>query len=273
MIDVPRLTSASFLAAVEHHAELGSTQDRARQLAADAAAKLPLLIVADRQTAGRGREGNSWWTGVGGLAFSLLFDPQAFGCPRRPAPRLSLAVGVALIAAPAPRLVSLASPKSRIPSPEPLGLHWPNDVFIAERKLAGILVEVLPDGRHIIGVGLNTNNRAADARPGLRSQVATLLDLTGRPHDHTDVLIDLLAALETRLRQLGADDPLLGAAFDDLCLQHDQPLTVYLGDQSVSGRCVGIAPDGGLILDTPSGRRAFHSGTLRPPVTMQADRS
>ena len=256
MLDADRLTSTTFLAAVEHYAQLGSTQDRARLAATEPTAQLPLLIVADRQTAGRGRAENTWWTGEGALAFSLLFDPQCFGCPRRPAPKLSLAVGVALVDAIAPRLTSVHFP---------LGLHWPNDVFVGGRKLAGILVEVLPDGRHIVGVGLNTNNRAADAPPALREQIATLADLTGSQHDPTELLIDLLAALDARLRQLGADDLALVAALETLCLQHDQTLTVYLGAEAITGRCIGIARDGGLMLDTATGRRIFHSGTLRPP--------
>jgi BirA family biotin operon repressor/biotin-[acetyl-CoA-carboxylase] ligase len=131
--------------------------------------------------------------------------------------------------------------------------------------LAGILVEVLPAGLHILGLGLNTNNRAAAAPAALQAAVTTLLDLTGRETDHAEYLIDFLAALETRLRQLAADAPELGAALDELCLQHGDTLTVYLGDELATGRCAGIAPDGALLLDTPDGRRAFYSGTLRPP--------
>ena len=56
---------------------------------------------------------------TGSLAFSLLIDPQQFGLPRQAMPRLSLAVGVAVIDAVAPRLAE-----------HPLGLHWPNDVFV-----------------------------------------------------------------------------------------------------------------------------------------------
>ena len=79
------------------------------------------------------------------------------------------------------------------------------------------------------------------------------------------MLIDLLAALDVRLRQLGGDDPALDAALNTLCLQHNQQLTVYLGAEAITGRCLGIAGDGGLMLDTAAGCRTFHSGTLRPP--------
>lgn len=263
MSAISRLNTARFLASglvarAEHYEELPSTQDRARQCAGETVCLMPLLIVADRQTAGRGRQGNSWWTGSGSLAFSLLFDPAEFGCPRRPAPRLALAVGAAIVDAVAPRATDHGRGHC-------VGLHWPNDVYFGDGKLAGVLVEVLPDGRHIVGIGLNSNNSAAEAPPELRRQVATLLDLTGRMHDPTQLLIDILDCLTTRLRQLGADDPALGESFGALCLQHDQMLTLYLGDRAVTGRCAGIARDGALILDTPEGRRQFYAGTLRPP--------
>ena len=73
-----------------------------------------------------------------------------------------------------------------------VGLHWPNDVFVGQRKLAGILIEVLPGGRHVVGIGINTNNTLADAPPTLRQQAATLFDLTGRRQDQTAILIALV---------------------------------------------------------------------------------
>ena len=94
-----RILAASFVARVEHYATLPSTQDRAREAAANPFETLPLLVVADEQTTGRGRDGNSWWSGAGNLAFSLLFDPAEFGCPRRAVPSMSLAASVAIIEA------------------------------------------------------------------------------------------------------------------------------------------------------------------------------
>ena len=88
---------------------------------------------------------------------------------------------------------------------------------------------------------------------------------TGRETDHTEFLIEFLNSLEFRLRQLAHDDPLLGTTLDELCSQHGEELTLYLGDQQITGSCAGIAPDGALLLDTSKGRRAFYSGTLRPP--------
>jgi BirA family biotin operon repressor/biotin-[acetyl-CoA-carboxylase] ligase len=142
-------------------------------------------------------------------------------------------------------------------------LHWPNDVYVGPRKLAGILVEVLPDGRHIIGVGLNSNNRRADAPPALQDSLTTLYDLTGQQHDHTRLLLAILENIEAALRQLGEPVETLGQRFDLLCLQRGEMLTVYQGTQVITGRCAGIADDGALLLDTPQGRLQILSGTLR----------
>jgi BirA family biotin operon repressor/biotin-[acetyl-CoA-carboxylase] ligase len=258
VIDTQSLLANTFLAHAEHHRVLDSTQTRARALAEDAAAhkiSLPALIVADSQTAGRGRASNRWWTGEGSLAFSVLVDPEQFGFPRRAVPRLSLAAGVAIIDALAPRLAD-----------HPPGLHWPNDVYVGHGKLAGILVEVLPAGWHIIGVGLNSNNTASEAPLELRDSIATLRDLTGHTHDHTELLLAILENLEAALTQLGQPLETIGERFDLLCRQRGEMLTVFQGQQTITGRCVGIAPDGALLLDTAEGRRAVHSGTLRPPT-------
>ena len=99
---------------------------------------------------------------------------------------------------------------------------------------------------------------------GTAHQVATLLDLTGTPHDQTQLLVDLLDCLALRLRQLGAGDPALGQSFDSMCLQHGRTLMLYVGDRTIRGRCLRIATDGALVLETERGG-AIYAGTLRPP--------
>jgi len=251
-LDVDRVLQETFAARAEHYATLASTSDRAAQAAAEAPGPLPLLVVADEQTAGRGRGTHRWWTGRGSLAISLLIGPeQAATGPQGRSPLVALATAVAVVETVAPRL-----PSRRV------GIRWPNDVFAAGRKLAGILVEGLPDGRHVVGIGLNTNNTLAEGPPELRQIATTLLELTGEPHNQTEILIALLKHLEDTFRQLVSQPERIGERADELCLQRGETLSLQQGRRTITGLCAGIAPDGALLLDTAQGRRAFYSGVL-----------
>jgi BirA family transcriptional regulator, biotin operon repressor / biotin---[acetyl-CoA-carboxylase] ligase len=239
----------TFIARCEHHTTVDSTSNLAKQYAADRPGDLPLLIVADHQTAGRGRASKRWWTGPGALAFSLLLDLRAWGTNSVASPLVSLATGLAVVRTVVPLIAG-----------EPVGIHWPNDVFVAGRKLSGILVEVVPEGLCVVGIGLNTNNTIHDAPEDMRHRVATLRDLSGRVYDHTEILVALLGHFDALLRQLAAAPASIAAETDRLCLQRGQTLTLPWGRQTVTGLCLGVAPDGGLILDTPEGKRTFYSG-------------
>lgn len=148
----PQLPGLNF----EIVAQIGSTNttllERARQSPADALA--PALLVAEQQTAGRGRQGKTWHTGIGdALTFSLSL-PLAL----RDWSGLSLAVGLAL---------SDALDPAPIGQPPRLGLKWPNDLLLRDddtesptigRKLGGILIETVQVGDQriaVIGMGLN----------------------------------------------------------------------------------------------------------------------
>ncbi|MBS0210468.1 MAG: biotin--[acetyl-CoA-carboxylase] ligase [Planctomycetes bacterium] len=249
-LDVARLRVQYPALPIEHRASVGSTNDLARELAA-AGTGAPLLVLAEQQTAGRGRGSNRWWTGAGSLALSYLLDPATYGIARRYSAMMPLAAANAIIDIVARRAEQL-----------PVGLHWPNDVYVGPRKLAGILVEGLADGRQIVGIGLNVNNRFDDAPAELQTLVATLADLTGAPVDRTELLAELLAALEANWRQLGAQPEALGRASNGRCLQVGEILTVRAGESTVTGTCLGIADDGALLLETATGREALYSGVL-----------
>jgi BirA family transcriptional regulator, biotin operon repressor / biotin---[acetyl-CoA-carboxylase] ligase len=258
-MDINRILRETFVVELEHHAELGSTNHRCEQRAKQGASKLPLLVLADCQTAGRGRGANRWWTGDGSLAFSLLLEPYAsaellgrqLNCRPNRLPLLSLAVGVAVAEAIKPLLHG-----------QQIGIHWPNDVIVAGRKLAGILIEVLSTGHVIIGIGINTNTPMADVPTELASTATTLLEITGKPHDHIEILTSLLNNLEKRLLKLKQTPAEIAADADAICLQHDKPIKLQHGNQTIAGICRGIAPDGALLLETSDGVRSFYSGAI-----------
>ncbi len=250
-LDIERVVGETFVVQAEHHRTLGSTNDRAAQRAAQGVTTLPLLVVADQQTAGRGRGAKRWWSGQGGLTFSLLIEAETAAAQASRSPLVALAVAVAAAETAAPLL----------PGHE-VGIRWPNDVLADDRKLAGILVEVLPDRRHVIGVGLNTNNTLADAPAELQTTAATLRDLTGREQDHTAILLELLRRLDGALSQLRSQPEELAARANALCLQRDRTVTLQSGERTITGRCRGIAADGALLLETPAGVEPFHSGIV-----------
>ena len=250
-LDIDRILRETFVVQVEHHPTIGSTNDWAADRAAQGNPALPLAVVADQQTAGRGRGANRWWSGPGALLFSLLVDAPTVGAEASRSPLVALATAVAVVETVAPLLPG-----------HTVGLHWPNDVLAAGGKLAGILVEVLPDRRHVIGIGLNTNNTLADAPAELQATASTLRDLSGQEHDQTGVLVDLLKRLDREFRQLRSDPTQVAVHADALCVQRGSSLTLQWADRTVTGRCRGIAPDGALLLETPAGVEPFHSGIL-----------
>jgi BirA family biotin operon repressor/biotin-[acetyl-CoA-carboxylase] ligase len=249
--DLDRICRETFVARAEHHARLASTNDRAVRLAAQSPGELPLLVLADRQTAGRGRGDNRWWTGEGSLAMSLLLDGATAVRPPEDTPLLALAAALAVVETVAPVL-----------GEHTVGIHWPNDVYVDHRKLAGVLIEVLPDRRTVVGIGLNTNNTLADGPAELQQKATTLRDLTGSMHHPTTLLLDLLGRLERDFELLATASERIAGRVDRLCLQRGHTLTLRQGDREITGRCQGIAPDGALVLDTPSAGQRFYSGVI-----------
>jgi BirA family transcriptional regulator, biotin operon repressor / biotin---[acetyl-CoA-carboxylase] ligase len=255
--DLDRVLRETFVVRAEFHSTIGSTNDYAARCVAQGDGPLPLLVVAGQQTAGRGRGTNRWWTGSGALALSVLVDAATVGAQQGQSPLVAVAVAVAVVEAVTPRVVGQVANLSH-----PVGIHWPNDIMIEGRKLAGILVEVLSDRRHIIGIGINSNNTLADAPVELRDTAATLRDLTGQPHDPTALLVDLMVQLDRHFMRLRDAPATIAARANELCSQRGQVLNLQWGDRTITGRCHGIAADGAILLETAVGLEMFYSGIL-----------
>ena len=174
---------------MHHHPRVGSTNDVAARLA-DGGAPHGTVVVADEQTAGRGRHGNDWFSPAGtGLYVSVLLRTVS-------SPVLTLAAGVAVAEA----LGQAAGLDAT--------LEWPNDVVVEaagrRRKVAGILAEASTAGdrvdRVIVGIGINLRD---GAWPGeLGSRAGSVEGLTGRSVDPAAVLVEVLAALAIRCREV-----------------------------------------------------------------------
>lgn len=206
----------------------------------------PTLLVAERQTAGRGRLGRAWHSAPGdSLTFSL-------GLPLAPADwsGLSLAVGVSVA-------------ESLHPA---LRLKWPNDLWVEDRKLGGILIETASFGegagarQAVIGIGLNIASRAAE---GLSTPPAALRELDPQA-DAPSALLRLMPALVRDLQafELAGFAP-FHARFDARDLLRDRPVTLSDGTE---GTAHGVGETGSLLVHTAAGLHAVGSSevSVRP---------
>lgn len=236
--------------------EIDSTNSEAMRRG-DAGAPSGLVVVADQQSAGRGRRGRGWVsTPEASLTFSLLWR---FSGPPTGLAGLSLAIGVAIAEA----LESLGA--------HGVVLKWPNDVLLqtgaGQAKLAGVLVELSSDRRGtlaIIGIGLNLQTPAGDLM-----LAATGLDeaLNPLPDRHL-LLAALLRALVRALDRFAAEG--FAALRDRWQGRHawqDRPVQLLEnGHLQLAGICRGADLDGALLLETDQGVERCLAGdlSLRP---------
>lgn len=207
------------------------------------------VLVADCQTAGRGRRGRTWLSAPeASLTFSLLWR---FGGPVSSLAGLSLAVGVAVAQA----LEALGA--------QGVGLKWPNDVLLYDAKLAGILVELISERRGVstvIGIGLNLRAPAAEFSLPAAGLALALPDL---PDRHA-VLARLLVALAAALDRFAAGGfaALQPEWQDRHAWQHRPVRLMQDAGEEISGICLGADEDGALLIRTPGGIRRFLSGDV-----------
>lgn len=220
---------------VDVYDSIPSTMDAAHA-AAEAGAPAGTLIIADRQTAGRGRGGRRWASASGaGLWLTLIerpTDPKALDV-------LSLRLGIRL----APVLDAFADRRAEI--------KWPNDLYVGGRKLAGILSEARwQDERPswvAIGLGINVQvpSEIPDAA-GLEANVS-----------RTDLLLAVMPALRAATRQRG---PLTEAELEEYA--HRDMARGHTCREPAVGTVAGISPSGELLVRCGDAIGAYRSGSL-----------
>ena len=215
----------------EAYEELPSTSDRLRALAESGASRFT-VVTADSQTAGRGRGGKRWASPRGmGLWISFLVQ----GDRDVPPTLVPILVGLAAIRA----------LEGTCPSLRP-GIKWPNDIEVEGRKLGGILCEGTGTGAVVVGVGLNLGQGIEDFAPGLKERAASLEMAGCRDVSRSRVAGELLSAA----RSLVNPPP---ALLDERLRQEVQDRDILNGrtvrtDAGVTGRAMGIAVDGALLV-------------------------
>jgi BirA family transcriptional regulator, biotin operon repressor / biotin---[acetyl-CoA-carboxylase] ligase len=235
---------------------VGSTNDVVHELAAAGAAE-GLLVLADEQTAGRGRLDRRWWAPpCASVLMSLLLRPAL---PARLAGQLPMCLGLAAVEG----IEAVTGLRS--------SLKWPNDVVWDGRKLGGMMTELHTDGERldyaVLGLGLNVNltfdepsrieqKAAGTLAPAvlesLSATAVSLLMAVGRPVDRAALVIALLERCEAWYERLLSDESLHKAWADRLDTLGRQ-VVVALPTGTLTGVAVGVTPEGALIVRRPDG--------------------
>ncbi len=250
------MSQAGFLGVpVDFRRSVGSTNDEVLARASEGAPER-LVIVTEEQTAGRGRQGRTWWDAPGAsLLFSVLLRPSI---PLARYPLLGIAMACAVADAGSEAIG------------EPLAVKWPNDVLHQGRKLCGVLAEARPGrsadagaeaqpGAHVlaIGTGINVNQRAGEFPAELGGRATSLrMAAQGRALDRRALLAAVLARFDAyRLlaEQDGAD------ALRLALLPHlppaGSPIVVETAERRLEGIVEQILENGALLVRDQSGSR------------------
>ncbi len=213
--------------------ECASTQDVAAEVAAG---KPGLLVVAMRQSGGRGRLGRAWHHSEKGLAATFVLPGEI------DSGRLSMVVGLAACTACA----------MAIGAPGRVGLRWPNDVVeraAAGRKVCGVLIEKR-GGVHLVGIGVNVLQGEADWPEAVRGRACSLTQLGA-----TTLLENIPAILALCLRDaLAYEDEVLRGVWKSHDVLTARDRTFEHDGRRVSGRVEMIEPTSEIVVRTPDGQ-------------------
>jgi BirA family biotin operon repressor/biotin-[acetyl-CoA-carboxylase] ligase len=236
-----------------YYDEIESTNVEAKELAM-AGAPEGTVVIAELQSAGRGRLGRRWTSPAGkGLLFSVILRPTL---PMSRAHMLTIVAAVA-----AARGIETQTDAS-------VRIKWPNDLFIGDRKAGGILLEVAGEQDVvewvIVGIGINVNTEYTELPVDLRRSATSLKMATGEAVDRSELLARILLSLETTYKEAqkhGFDRALSEFRQRDYLLKRS--VSVQTREGSVIGEATGIDNQGALLVQLPHRHvRRFHSGDV-----------
>jgi BirA family transcriptional regulator, biotin operon repressor / biotin---[acetyl-CoA-carboxylase] ligase len=237
---------------LEVHDAIDSTNDRARELLLEVGGDGG-VVLAEVQTAGRGRRGRTWLSPSGlNLTLSVALRPALSAAN---AWQLGLAAALATFEA-----CRTAAPASGI------GLKWPNDVVAHDgRKVAGLLLETVLTGERltgaIVGIGINVNWQPSDMPPDIARAATSLTRLVGADVDRAALLDRLLDSLDDEVVGVEAGRSPL-ARYRHACVTLGKEVTVDIANGTVRGTAVDLDEAGSLVLETDGGRVALSAGDV-----------
>ena len=233
---------------------IDSTNTRAKELAA-LGAPAGTVLIADRQTGGRGRRGRSFHSPAGtGIYMSVILRPDC-----APTELMHLTCAAAMAACDGVEDACGIRP----------GIKWTNDLVYGQRKLAGILTELglSPRGRvdyAIIGIGINCCQKTTDFPEEIRSIAGSLHTAAGQPIDRAKVAAAVLDAFWQMNAHLLTEKEAIMARYRDRCITLGQQVSVVSADGAVRhGSALDIDADGALLVRFADGTESYvHSGEV-----------
>lgn len=233
---------------IHYFKEIASTMDEAMVLARKGCPDFS-VVVAQRQTLGRGRMKRSWLSADGGLFFTVVVRPAI---PMMQAGLVNLAAAV--------DMTRVLRSRFRVDA----CLKWPNDILVDGQKICGVLSQMEAEGDQVahmnIGIGLNVNNTPQTEEPAAIS-LAALLD---RPVPRRNILVAFLDAFEKRV--LMFDPHAVIEQWKSYNMTLGRHVRVSTIKEWVEGTAMDVDPNGGLILQLADGTRqtviygdCFHS--------------
>ena len=234
--ELKKVLSSLPLGDIRYFDSIGSTNSEALAWATSGAHDLS-LVIADEQTAGRGRLDRKWFTPKGtAIAVSLIMRPT-------PAERshLTRIVGLAALA-----ITDSLRTRGLVSQ-----IKWPNDVLLNGRKVAGVLIESVWSGEEVdslvIGIGINVLQGAVPAAELLLFPATSLEESLGPAVGRERILRDILAGIIALRPHLGSDSFI--SSWEKALAFRGEPVQVEQGDGSVlSGKLLGLEADGSLRL-------------------------
>jgi len=248
----PLLNTHDVGQALHWYEEVGSTNDVAKELA-DEGALHGEVVIAERQSAGRGRRGRSWSSPPRkNLYLSVVLRPDL---PPARAPEVTLLAAVAVCQA--VRRAGVAS----------AAIKWPNDVLASGRKLAGVLTEMAAEVERVqwlvVGIGVNVNAAADDFPDELRELATSLLIERGDPVPRALFAAALLTALEEWLDRHAAEGfAPVRAAWREMSDTLGREVRVRVGSADQVGLAEDVDETGALLVRTASGLERVVAGDV-----------
>jgi BirA family biotin operon repressor/biotin-[acetyl-CoA-carboxylase] ligase len=220
---------------IHYFEELTSTMDEAMTLAQQGCPDCS-VVIAERQTKGRGRLQRAWQSDDGGLYFTIVTRPD-----------LSPVAGALVSFALAVDLAAALSQCYHVDAE----LKWPNDLLVNGCKLAGILAQMVNDLDRVqfinVGVGVNVNNRPQH----IDKPAISILQLKGHLVSRTDILSDFLKRFEKRMKNNAFSDVV--AEWKEHSMTLGRHVKVQTIQETVEGLAVNVDKEGGLVLELANG--------------------